>query len=140
MYVDLQYKELSKYKIKVMCKVSWCNKEDRFFKNGKPKALCSIHIQYEDWVTNARTRPWLMYKLEKILSDDLCCEGCGIDKQKQHPTRPLRQIISLFDVDHINPPLKGTLEGEQPSNYQLLCNDCHKFKSHDEGDFIANKK
>ena len=47
--------------------------------------------------------------------------------------------IQGMDVDHINPKTKDTLEGEQPSNYQLICKYCHLFKSIDEGDFI-NKK
>jgi len=118
-----------------MCKVSWCNNETEYYNKTQKYVWCPTHIQYKEWVSNAPTRPWLMYKLEKILSGDLICENCGIDKIKQHPTRPLKQVVSLFDVDHINPEIKGTPEGEQPSNYQLLCTDCHKFKSHDEGDF-----
>ena len=125
-----------------MCKVTWCNIETEYYNKSQKYVWCPTHLQYKEWVTNAPVRPWLMYKLEKILSNSLTCEECGIDKVKQHPNRPLRQVVSLFDVDHINPDLKGTLEGEQPSNYQLLCDDCHKFKSHDEGDFISknNKK
>ena len=120
-----------------MCKVTWCEKESLKYMNGKPRAYCVDHVQYKEWVTNAPRRPWLFYKLEKMLIGDLKCEICGIDKVKQHPTRPLKQIISLFDVDHIISDLKGTPEGEKPSNYQLLCNDCHKFKSHDDGDHIS---
>jgi hypothetical protein len=44
-----------------------------------------------------------------------------------------------MDVDHINSSIKGTPEGEQPSNYQLLCKMCHIIKSYDEGDYV-NKK
>jgi len=101
-----------------MCKVTWCNNETEYYNKSQKYVWCSTHLQYKEWVTNATVRPWLMYKLEKILSNSLTCEECVIDKVKQHPNRPLRQVVSLFDVDHINPDLKGTLEGEQPSNYQ----------------------
>ena len=115
-----------------MCKVSWCNEE--------AKTYCSTHIQYKEWVRNAPRRPWLMYKLEKILKGEgTLCEKCGDDLHKRFPDRSLRDVIQGMDVDHINPKIKGTLEGEQPSNYQLVCKYCHLFKSIDEGDFI-NKK
>ena len=115
-----------------MCKVSWCNEE--------AKTYCSTHIQYKEWVRNAPRRPWLMYKLEKILKGKgTVCEKCGDDLQKRFPHRTLKDLIQGMDVDHINPKIKGTLEGEQPSNYQLVCKYCHLFKSIDEGDFI-NKK
>jgi hypothetical protein len=120
---------------KECCKVSWCNEP----KALDAKAFCDTHQQYKQYAINATVRPWLMYKVEKTLKGDLICERCGIDKIKQHPNRSLKQIVSLFDVDHINPEIKGTYEGEQPSNYQLLCTDCHKFKSHEEGDFKAKK-
>ena len=80
-----------------------------------------------------------MLNVVKILEGNIACESCGIDKRNQFPNKPLKQIITLLDVDHINPNIKGTLEGEHPNNYQLVCKDCHIFKSHDEGDYI-NKK
>ncbi len=120
---------------KKCCKVSWCNEP----KALDAKAFCDTHQQYKQYAINATVRPWLMYKVEKVLSKDLICEKCGIDKIKQHPTKLLKQIGSFFDVDHINPEIKGTYEGEQPSNYQLLCTDCHKYKSHEEGDYKAKK-
>ena len=118
-----------------MCKVTWCNRKDRFFKNGREKTYCSIHGQYSKWVSHATTRPWLMYKLEKILNDTLRCEKCGFDPIKTYPNRPKKQLVSLLDVDHVNPSIKGTLKGEQPNNYQLVCKHCHILKSHDDGDF-----
>jgi 5-methylcytosine-specific restriction endonuclease McrA len=115
-----------------VCKVTWCNKD--------AKTYCSTHIQYKEWVRNAPRRPWLMYKLERILEGKgTICEICKDDLQKRFPNRTLKDIIQGMDVDHINPKIKGTLEGEQPSNYQLVCKYCHLFKSIDEGDFI-NKK
>ena len=122
-----------------MCKVTWCENEDKFFKNGNKMTYCSLHSQYKEWVSNAPTRPWLMYKLEKILNEDTQCEKCGDDLKKRFPDRSLRDIIQGMDVDHINSDIKGTLEGEQPSNYQLICKYCHLWKSIDEKDFI-NKK
>lgn len=123
-----------------MCKVNWCDRKDNFYKNGNEKSFCSIHSQYINWVTNAPTRPWLMYKLEKILSKECYCEMCGFDPIKMYPNRSKRQLITLVDVDHIDPDLKGTFEGEQPSNYQLACKHCHILKSHDKGDFIPKKR
>lgn len=122
-----------------MCKVSWCNNKTEFYNKSQKYNYCDIHNQYKDWVRNAPSRPWLMYKLEKILEGNIACECCGVDKRKQFPNKPLKQLITLLDVDHINPKIKGTLEGEQPSNYQLVCKDCHIFKSHDEGDYISKK-
>ena len=123
-----------------MCQVSWCNEETEFYNKSQKYKFCSTHSKYKEWVRNAPSRPWLMYKLEKILEGEgTVCEKCGDDLQKRFPHRTLKDLIQGMDVDHINPKIKGTLEGEQPSNYQLVCKYCHLFKSIDEGDFI-NKK
>ena len=123
-----------------MCQVSWCNEETEFYNKSQRYKFCSTHSKYKEWVRNAPSRPWLMYKLEKILKGEgTVCEKCGDDLQKRFPHRTLKDLIQGMDVDHINPKIKGTLEGEQPSNYQLVCKYCHLFKSIDEGDFI-NKK
>ena len=123
-----------------MCQVSWCNEETEFYNKSQRYKFCSTHSKYKEWVRNAPSRPWLMYKLEKILEGEgTVCEKCGDDLQKRFPHRTLKDLIQGMDVDHINPKIKGTLEGEQPSNYQLVCKYCHLFKSIDEGDFI-NKK
>ena len=122
-----------------MCKVTWCEKEPLKYLNGNSKAYCADHVQYKQYATNAPSRPWLMYKVEKILAEDLVCEHCGLDMVKQYGQENFKSIITAMDVDHINPSIKGTLEGEQPSNYQLLCKMCHVIKSHKEGDFIAKK-
>jgi 5-methylcytosine-specific restriction endonuclease McrA len=122
-----------------MCKVTWCNKEALKYKNGNSKSYCRDHIQYKQYATNAPIRPWLMYKVEKILAEDLVCEHCGLDMVKQYGEENFKSIITAMDVDHINPSIKKTLEGEQPSNYQLLCKMCHVIKSHKEGDYIAKK-
>jgi predicted HNH restriction endonuclease len=122
-----------------MCKVTWCNKEALKYKNGNSKSYCGDHIQYKQYATNAPIRPWLMYKVEKILAEDLVCEHCGLDMVKQYGEENFKSIITAMDVDHIDPSIKKTLEGEQPSNYQLLCKMCHVIKSHKEGDYIAKK-
>ena len=123
-----------------MCQVSWCNEETEFYNKSQRYKFCSTHSKYKEWVRNAPSRPWLMYKLEKILKGEgTVCEKCKDDLQKRFPHRTLKDLIQGMDVDHINPKIKGTLEGEQPSNYQLVCKYCHLFKSIDEGDFI-NKK
>jgi hypothetical protein len=123
-----------------MCRVSWCSNETSKPKTGKRKQLyCDIHIQYKEYAVNAPTRPHLMYKVEKIHLDNFKCEQCGFEPIITYPNRSLRQLSSLMDVDHINPNLKHTLEGEQPNNYQLLCKHCHILKSHDAGDYIPKK-
>ena len=122
-----------------MCKVTWCNKEALKYKNGNSKSYCGDHIQYKQYASNAPVRPWLMYKVEKILAEDLVCEHCGLDMIKQYGEENFKSIITAMDVDHIDPSIKKTLEGEQPSNYQLLCKMCHVIKSHKEGDYIAKK-
>ena len=119
-----------------ICKVTWCNNETEFYNKTQQRAYCHTHIQYKKYALNAYTRPHLMYKVEKILEDKLQCEGCGYDAKIFHPNRPHNQIAGLYDVDHIDSNTKHTLEGEQPSNYQLLCKQCHILKSYDEGDFI----
>jgi hypothetical protein len=80
-----------------------------------------------------------MYKVEKILNNNFICECCEFDPIKHYPNETTAILASLMDVDHKDPSIKGTFEGEQPSNYQLLCKHCHILKSHREGDYI-NKK
>jgi 5-methylcytosine-specific restriction endonuclease McrA len=122
------------------CKVSWClNETSKPIKGKYKRSYCDIHIQYKEYAANAPTRPHLMYKVEKICSNHLQCEKCGFDPLTTYPDRNLRQLSSLMDVDHINPNTKHTLEGEHPSNYQLLCKHCHILKSHDEGDYRPKK-
>ena len=120
-----------------MCRVTWCNSETEYYNKSQKYIYCQTHIQFKKYASNANTRPHLMYKVEKLLADELKCEGCGYDAKKFHPERPLNQLAGLFDVDHIVSDTKHTLEGEQPSNYQLLCKQCHILKSYDSGDFIS---
>jgi 5-methylcytosine-specific restriction endonuclease McrA len=119
-----------------MCKVTWCNKVDRYFKNGNPKPYCSTH---KNPIPNSQSRPWLFYKREKILENKLECEHCGDHYPTKYPKVDIKILISLLDVDHIDNSIKGKPEGEQPSNYQLLCKVCHVIKSHKEGDYNSNK-
>ena len=122
-----------------MCTVSWCDNETKKGKNGQYLKYCDVHIQYKQYAANAPVRPWLMYKVEKIVDNEFACEMCEFEPQIQYPNETVEILASLMDVDHKDPKIKGTLEGEQPSNYQLLCKHCHILKSHREGDFI-NKK
>lgn len=122
-----------------MCKVSWCNEETEFYNKTQRYAYCPTHLQYKKYAINAPVRPWLMYKVEKIVDNNFTCEICKFEPQIQYPNETVEILASLMDVDHKDPKIKGTPEGEQPSNYQLLCKHCHILKSHREGDFI-NKK
>ena len=69
--------------------------------------------------------------------------GGAKDKKKRifkhYKNTNLKAILTAMDVDHIDSAIKGTPEGEQPNNYQLLCKMCHIIKSYDEGDYV-NKK
>ena len=122
-----------------MCKVSWCDRELEEGAHWR-KAYCSVHDKFYEYAKHAPSRPWLMYKVEKIvLEGELVCECCGYDPKQFYPTRPLKQLAGLMDVDHIDPASKGTPEGEHPDNYQLVCKQCHVLKSYDEGDYISKR-
>jgi hypothetical protein len=122
-------------KPKKCCKVPWCNEPKAF----NAKAFCEVHNQYKTISTAAQHRYWLMYKVEKVVANEFQCEHCGFEPYKAYPNVDKKRLASLMDVDHIDPQIKGTPEGEQPSNYQLLCKHCHILKSHEEGDFKAKK-
>ena len=116
-----------------ICRVSWCNSlvegyDDRV-------CYCAVHKQYKVYGKHASVRPWLFYKIEKAVNGELKCERCGYDPKETYPDRDLKTLVILLDVDHINSNLKGTEEGEHPTNYQLLCKHCHILKSIDEGDY-----
>lgn len=118
-----------------MCRVNWCN---RPVTNPHHLATyCDVHAQYKIYGPNASVRPWLHYKVEKVVAGELACEICGYDPREYFPERPLKELSTLLDVDHINSDIKHTPEGEQPSNYQLVCKQCHILKSYDEGDFVS---
>ena len=119
-----------------MCKVTWCNRVDKHYQNGNPKTYCSTH---ENPIPNSQSRPWLFYKREQILKGELGCEHCGDHYPTKYPKVDMKVLISLLDVDHIDNSIKGKPEGEQPSNYQLLCKVCHAIKSHEEGDYNSRK-
>ena len=121
------------------CKVSWCNNKTKKGKKGRYLIYCDTHIQYKKYASNAPIRPWLMYKVEKVVNNNLICEHCNLDMVNHYKNAKLKAIITAMDVDHINPAIKGTLEGEQPSNYQLLCKMCHIIKSYEEGDYKPKK-
>lgn len=121
-----------------MCKVSWCSREIEEGAHWRT-VLCSVHAQYKSYGRNALSRPWLMYKVERVVYDELYCESCGYNPKEFFPERSLKQLSGLMDVDHIDPSIKGTQEGEHPLNYQLVCKSCHVLKSYDEGDYV-NKR
>lgn len=115
-----------------MCdKVTWCTDTNQHY------GRCVRHsIKVGGQVSD---RPWNYYKRERLFDGETQCDHCSIDYFKLHPKRKLRIVASLYHVDHIESSKKGTPEGEQPSNYQLLCSACHTLKSHDEKDYHAKK-
>ena len=127
-----------------MCRVKWCNKVDRFYKNGNPKSLCSIHVQYKEICQNAtsKDREHLMYKVEKWVKGEHQCEGvkenggkCGFDPKLEFPSLHTKGQSSTLDVHHIDSDKKGIDKYENPSNYSLLCKNCHTVEGHMNNDF-----
>ena len=121
-----------------MCRVQWCNKRDRFYKNGKPMSLCSVHIQYKEICHHAiyYEREYLMYKVEQWVKGKHQCEECGYDPTKTYPNETTKAQSGTLDVDHIDSGKKHIFEHENPKNYQLLCKNCHIIKGHKKGDNI----
>ena len=121
-----------------MCGIKWCNVEDRYWKNGNPKSLCSVHIQYREYCqgASASTEIHKMYKVEKFVKGRGQCESCGFDPIVSYPNLPTLAQTSMLDVDHIDSNKKHFKEHENPSNYQLLCKHCHIEKGHIAGDNI----
>jgi len=117
-----------------MCKVTWCDTPIEEGLNGNIR-YCSVHREYKKYGRNASSRPWLFYKTERVVKGNLKCESCGYDPILFYPDRPMNELSGLFDVDHINSDIKHTVEGEQPSNYQSICKNCHALKSYDNGDY-----
>ena len=124
-----------------MCKVSWCNNETEFYNKSQRYTYCSIHNQYKQICNTASKvdRPHLMYKVEKWVKGEHQCEKCGFDPTIAYPLLNTKVQSSMMDVDHINPKIKHTPEGEKPSNYSLNCKHCHIVKSHEEGDYKPKK-
>jgi hypothetical protein len=92
-----------------MCKVSWCNEETEFYNKTQRYAYCSTHLQYKKYAINAPVRPWLMYKVEKIVDNNFICETCKFEPQIQYPNETMEILASLMDVDHKDPKIKGLL-------------------------------
>jgi hypothetical protein len=115
------------------CKVDWCESPIK----SKKHKYCEVHSQYKDIASHATSRPWLMYKVEKVVSNQLICESCGLDLVKEYPDKPVKALFAAVDVDHQLPKHMGGVEN--PTNYKLLCKVCHVVKSYQEGDFL-NKK
>ena len=68
------------------CKVTWCNKETEFYNKSQQYKYCSTHIQYKKYASNAPLRPWLMYKVEKLLEDRLNVLETRTNDFRQHDT------------------------------------------------------
>ena len=121
-----------------MCRVKWCNREDRFWKNGNSKTLCSIHVQYKEICMNASNydREYLMYKVENWVKGKHQCEKCGFDPIKTYPNQLTKAQSATLDVDHIISENKNVNKYENPDNYQLVCKNCHTIKGHNNGDNI----
>ena len=116
------------------CCVSWCDQTFLKEANTKGRKYCDLHTTKH--CNNRSSRPWLNYKVERFNTGKDICEGCGWQPDQN---LSLACRYGLFDVDHEKPELKGTPEGEQPSNYQLLCKNCHAIKTYKEKDYLPKK-
>ena len=105
------------------CKVSWCNEETEFYNKTQRHSYCKKHYHYKKYASNAARRPWLMYKVEKILDNQLQCEGCGYDAQTFFPNRPMNELAGLFDVDHIISILNTHLKVNNPQIISYYVNN-----------------
>jgi hypothetical protein len=75
--------------------------------------------KFHSLCSSCKDKPWARYK-----KDD--CECCGFK-----PTHPCQ-----LDVDHID----GSKSNNSPSNLQTLCANCHRLKTHLNGDYATEKK
>ena len=62
------------------------------------------------------SKPWSRYKGKE-------CECCGFK-----PVHPCQ-----LDVDHID----GNKSNNDPANYQTLCANCHRLKTHLNSDYMS---
>lgn len=99
---------------------------------------CSLH-KPGNICRKVSSRSWLYYKIEKFNQGDFSCERCKDNLAIKYPDRSMKELAVLFDVDHIDSTIKGTVEGEHPDNYMLLCKNCHALKTLDEDDFNPSK-
>ena len=84
-----------------MCKVTWCDNETEYYNKSQKYVYCPTHIQYKKYASNAPVRPHLMYKVEKVVNNELKCEGCGYDAKTYFPDRPLKQMAGLYDEETV---------------------------------------
>ena len=77
------------------CKVTWCNRETEFYNKSQQYKYCSTHIQYKKYASNAPLRPWLMYKVEKLLEDKLKCDPSGFLRSPILCNNPLRKYLTF---------------------------------------------
>jgi hypothetical protein len=145
------------------CKVHYCTNEREFGKNGQLMNYCS-HCKKLNLLNKSGTweNPHIIFKNNIIFNDitalkcnyDFWQDGtkCGDTKQKYLavPDIDKKWVWGMFDVDHIKKPTKWDIKNnkwycahtgkiEHPSNYQLICKDCHRVKSHRNGDYDGSK-
>ena len=102
------------------CKVTWCNNETEYYNKSQKYIYCPTHIQYKKYASNAPKRPHLMYKVEKVINNELQCENCGYNA--------LNFILIYLKTNsrimaHFFYYFFYKLEGEQPSNINCYVNN-----------------
>lgn len=72
-------------------------------------------IKYGPLCSSCKKKPWQSYK-------GSFCGRCGF----------IPEHSCQLDVDHID----GDKQNNQPSNYQTLCANCHRLKTHFEKNYV----
>jgi len=138
------------------CKVVGCQKESlpRSRKQGRHHGLCSTHHWYYEKagvgkkVTRDEHRSIAFGVMEpedvrcRICYDtllehfDKCCRPLHDDLELRVMTEEFKMIqaIKQFEVDHIDGRYGSKKEYNHPSNLQILCPSCHKYKTLINGD------
>ena len=146
-----------------MCKVPYCDNKRDLGKNGQLMNYCFYHKKLNLMNPSATWEaPHIFFKNEIIFNDitklkcnyDIWGDGseCNDNKQKYLavPDIDKKWVWGMFDVDHIKKPTEWDKKNnkwyyphtgkiEHPSNYQLICKDCHRVKSHINGDYDGSK-
>jgi 5-methylcytosine-specific restriction endonuclease McrA len=140
----------------ITCKAVGCLKEaiPRPKRKGRHHGLCNTHFWYYDRAgvgkkvtrDEHRSIAFGLKEPEKVRCNicrdsllehfDKCCKPFHSDIELRQMTIEFKMIqaIKQFEVDHINGRHGSKTEYNKPSNLQILCPSCHKYKTLINGD------